>query len=259
VFCPRCRYNLRGLSVARCPECGLTFSAEEWAAGVLRENVASWLDRCDPWQPHEVLIRSLCELVHGALRPGWVVRKLDLRGPLWAAGLMLVCGAIWLYVLTIVLVGAATVLHTGASPAAALRWTGVVWGPRMVAVALLSGGLVYGLMAALGIPRVLRRGWREQLRLLGYWVPSAAAWAVVPVGVALLIAGDVVTVIWHPWPLLAGLPAVPVLLRGAERWSRGRLLWCGVLLAAFGWGCPALAKALLPGDLEVGMWVYLRG
>ena len=261
LHCPRCGYNLRGLDTPRCPECGLTFSAEEWAARVLREHVASWLDRCDPWQPHQVLIRSLYELTRGALRPGWVVRKLDLKGPVWAAGLMLICGAIWLYVLTVVLIGAATVLHTGASPAAALRWTGAVWGPRMVAVAFLSAGLVYGLIALLGIPRVLRRGWREHLRLLGYWLPSAAAWAVVPVGVALLAAGDLAIEFRWQWPMLTVLPAIGTFM-GTQKGQRrvgARIALYAVLFVAWIVGCPMLAEALLPGELEVGMWVYMRG
>jgi hypothetical protein len=256
VVCPRCRYNLRGLTVARCPECGLTFSAEEWAAGVLRENVRTWLDRCDPWQPHQVLIRSLYELVRGALRPGWVISKLDLGGPLWAAGLMLGCGAIWLYVLTVMLVGAATVVHTGASPAAALRWAGLVWGPRIVAVAFLSAAAVLGMLRLLRVPRALKLGWREQVRLVGYWVPSAAAWAVVPVATALLVAGNVAMEFWRPWPLGAGLPVVVGLVRELRRQRALRLGLCAVLLVAWAWGCPALARALLPGELEVGMWVY---
>jgi hypothetical protein len=224
--------------------------------------VATWLDRCDPWQPHQVLIRSLCELVRGALRPGRVVSKLDLTGPLWAAGLMLVCGTLWLYVLTVVLSAAATVVHTGASPAAALRWAGLIWGPRVVGVALISGGLVFAMIVLLGIPRALRPGWRQHVRLLGYWVPSAAAWAMVPVGVGLLAAGEVTMEFWRPWPLLAGLPALRVFMGRAERgaWRRSglRMVWCGALVVVWGLGCPALAKVLLPAGLEAGWWVYLR-
>jgi hypothetical protein len=34
-FCPRCDYNLRGLSEARCPECGERFTLEQlWSAWV---------------------------------------------------------------------------------------------------------------------------------------------------------------------------------------------------------------------------------
>ena len=125
VFCPRCRYNLRGLPGPRCPECGLTFPPEQWASGVLREHLPTWLDRCDPWQPHQVLVRSLFELFRGAWRPRWVLTKLDLNGPLTQAAAMLVCGTLWLYVIATVLIAAATMLHTGASPYASLKSAGL--------------------------------------------------------------------------------------------------------------------------------------
>ncbi len=63
VHCPLCRYSLRGLSEARCPECGYRFA---------------WAEVLDPdRQPHPYLfehhpeknVRSFCRTLAGGLRP----------------------------------------------------------------------------------------------------------------------------------------------------------------------------------------------
>ncbi len=225
----------------------------------MREHVPTWLDRCDPWQPHQVLIRSLYELLRGALHPGRLLRKLDLNGRVRRAVLMLACGMAWLGGLAAAGLAAATVVHTGASPAAALRYVVLSWVPAVVAVAFTSAVLVWAMIAVIGIPRVPRAGWRQHLRLLGYWVPASAAWALVPLILGLLAVPDVVFEVGGAWPLLSGVPAIGAFarrpVRGRSR-ARGRLLAGLGLVAAWALGCVALAKWWLPKSLEPPWWVY---
>ena len=264
VLCPRCRYNLRGLPTPRCPECGLTFTPEEWQTGVLREHIPTWLDRCDPWQPHQVLLRSLYELVHGALRPGWLLAKLDLDGPLLPAALMFIFGVFWLYVLMTALVAVAIYVHTGASPFAALLSAALSWSPAVLVVALMPAAGTYALVSLPQVLHVGRLSARQHLRLAAHWLPAAGAYVAVPLA-ALLATPDLVLGQSASWPGLMLTPLgivlcvvvarryrrAPRLRGGTRRLALGiALLLAGGMLA--GW----LASCLLPTSLDPPLWVY---
>ncbi len=257
LFCPRCRYNLRGLTTPRCPECGLTFPEEQWRTGLLREHIPTWLDQCDPWQPHQVLIRSLYELFRCGLRPGWVLTKLDLHGPLWPAGLMLVFGTLWLYFFCTLLVAFASVLHTDASPYAALKFAACTWSPRVLALALPISGLT-GVCATF-VPAVCwgRTRGRPMLRLVGHWLPSSCIWILVGLlmlwvtpalaapsaGIPVPLCGfpGLVAVVWN---LAAQARLRSFARRAAALWSFLTLM---IVLVAIH---TELAGAILPGTLE---------
>lgn len=263
VFCPRCRYNLRGLPEPRCPECGLTFTAEMWASGVLREHVPTWLDRCDPWQPHQVLIRSLYELFRGALRPRWVLTKLDLNGPLRPAMLMLVLGTVWLYVIITVFVAVATFIHTGASPYASLKSAGLCVAPRMLAAGLAPTALIFGLLIFPNCMHVRAPTRHDVARIAGYWMPSSVAYVLVPLGFAILVSPDFAFggIMSFVWPMLSGVPvALGIAVRSRNsllRIDRVRVLRRGLLVGPV-WlvvGC-GFAGRLVPDSLEPPLWIY---
>ena len=255
LFCPRCKYNLRGLTTPRCPECGLTFPDEQWQSGLLREHIPTWLDRCDPWQPHQVLIRSLYELFRCGLRPGWVLTRLDLHGPLWSAGLMLVFGTLWLYFICTLLIAGASVLHTNGSPYAALRFAAFTWTPRVLALILPVSGLTA--VCATFVPAVCwgRTRGRPMLRLVGYWVPTACApvLLLVPVLVAL---PPITPALFGTLVPVCGLPGLIAVLRsfgkgGRVPRSRGLAvaLWCYATWIVL-FAVAKLASQVVPGTLE---------
>jgi hypothetical protein len=130
LCCPRCRYDLRGQTVPRCPECGLTFDDEQWSTGLLREDRPTLLDRADPWQPHQLLLRSLADMLRIVLWPPRL-SKLDIHGPLWSAAVMLVLGLAWSTAIAAVGFAIAFYLRVDTSPAAAWRF-GIWAGPRVV-------------------------------------------------------------------------------------------------------------------------------
>jgi hypothetical protein len=267
ILCPRCRYNLRGLTSPRCPECGLAFSGEQWESGVLREHVPTWLDACDPWQPHQVLVRSLYELLRGALRPRWLVTKLDLNGPLVPAGLMLVVGGLWLYGIVLVLLAVAICLHTGASPAASLRFAAWYWSPRVLAVAaamsvLMLGGVIQPSVAALRHPT-----FRQYFRLAGYWIPCIGAHVVIPLAL-LLGVPELVLPVPQIIPVLSGLPALGAIIR--VMWRQRRLTKAApstmvqrmaLLVCLGGWVVLAwwLGRLIVPTSLEPPLGAYFCG
>jgi hypothetical protein len=259
LICPRCRYNLRGLTLPRCPECGLTFDDEQWRSGVLREHIPTWLDQCDPWQPHQVLVRSVYEVVHGALRPRWLLTKLDLNGPLLPAGLMLVFGTLWVYVLFTALVTVATILHTDASPYAALKSAALWWSPRVLANSVLVGVLTALWVVSPTNADMLKLTRRAAARLVAHWLPVAMAFVALPLGVALAVVPGLATAEGSVWPPLAlGLITARVL--GVRKRANIRAI---PAVAIVGLMCLFLVSRLqsgsgwaLPHTLDPPWWVY---
>lgn len=244
VFCPRCGYNLRGLTMPRCPECGLTFSGEQWGSGVLREHIPTWLDRCDPWQPHQVLIRSLYELLRGAVRPGWLATKLDLNGPLVPAGLMLVVGGLWLYGALVVLLAVAICLHSGASPAASVRFAAWCWSPRVLVMAVATSILTLGGAIKPSVMAMAHPTFRQYFRLLCYWIPCTGAHVVVPLGLLLGM----------PELVLPATEIIPVLTAFPALGANFRILWRQRSLAK---AAPDTAVQRVALAVGLGVWVVL--
>lgn len=259
VACPRCGYNLRGLTTARCPECGFAFTFDELRTGLLRENIPTWLDRCDPWQPHHVLVRSLYELVRGALRPRRLLTKLDLNGPLTPAWLMLICGTLWLWLLTAAIVAVGIVVHTGASPAAAVKAGILVWGPRIVLPSLtFAAGLTIVATAPVCLG-AFRPTIHQRFRLGAFLWPTLAAYGCIPAAAVLssvpefgLAAGY-----FYITPMvLVALVAVLGIRRTAfvptrSQWLVAILVFLAGMLSAF-----ALDAWLRSDTLEPPWWVY---
>ncbi len=262
LFCPRCRYNLRGLITPRCPECGLTFSQDQWQTGFLRENIPTWLDRCDPGQPHQVLLRSLYELIRDTLRPRRLVATLDLNGPLVPAALIFTFGIGWLYILTTVLIAVATYIHTSASPFASLKSAAFFWTPRILIVALGYATVLSLLLISRDLIRVARPTPRHYLRLVAYWIPMAATYVLVPFAVMVLAIPDF-TLDGPPlWLLPAFFVAVATVTsatrrRKPKRGARfGLALIALVICAALVHLGQRLIDALLPATLDPPWSIY---
>ncbi|MFH1746194.1 MAG: hypothetical protein ABIG44_04035 [Planctomycetota bacterium] len=259
VSCPRCGYNLRGLTTPRCPECAFEFTFEELRGGLLRENIPTWLDRCDPWQPHQVAIRSLYELLRGALRPRRLLTKLDVNGPMAPAWLMLICGTLWLWLLTAAIVAVGIVLHTGASPAVAMKSGILVWGPRIV---LPSLAFACGLTILATTPVSLgasRPTIHQRFRLGAFLWPTLTAYGCIPAAAVLSSVPELVLEVGLPQ--LTPIFLVALVLRLGKRrtaqapprsyWLALTLLILVCLLAG-----KALAAWLRPDSLEPPWWVY---
>jgi hypothetical protein len=259
LFCPRCKYDLRGLARPRCPECGLEFPAEAWAGGVLRDSVPTTLDRCDPWQPHQVLLRGLWELVRGALQPRRLVTTLDLDGPLLPAALMLTVGLLWVYCGATLLIATATFVHVGISPAAALRSAALFWSPRLLLLAVLLALATLGAVAHASVVHVERLTPRRILRLAAYWVPATTAAGAVPLAALLLLTPIVGWLL--PWlPAACVIPAMllSVIGQGTKRRRRsvrGVVVTVVCLLGWLGLGIVG-SQLLLPLSLDPRPWVY---
>ena len=259
VHCPRCTYNLRGLTTPRCPECGFEFSFEELEAGVLRENIPTWLDRCDLWQPHQVLSGSLYELIRGALRPRRLLAKLDVNGPLVPALLMLVCGTLWLWLLTSVIAAVAIVVHTGASPAVALTAGMLVWGLRTVAAGLILSFILVMPILTPGFMRVAKPTVLQRFRLGAYLWPTIASYGCIPVAISLCMVPEFRLAPQVVWILLLVLMwLLPArtdrlrrvsLLRAVDRSAVYAVAF--VLALMFAWW------VLWPDALDPPWWVYL--
>lgn len=259
--CPRCGYNLTGLPEPRCPECGQALDAAQLAAGCLRENIATRLDRCDPWQPHQVLLASLLELLHNAVRPGRVLRRMQLDGPWWSGGLMLVGGWMWTWLLSALGLGLAIALHAGVSPGAAAKAATMWWAPAVLwactPVSIACGAGV--VLAEWVVPsRSSRRG--RRLRVFCYWTPVVTLWGAVPTAMLALAAPEFLFGTLAIGSALATIDSYVAasLARSATPNAGGgmRTLWPHVAAAGF---ALVVSPTLLPPTLEPPLWVYLIG
>jgi hypothetical protein len=257
--CPRCGYDLRASQTPRCSECGLAFSDEMWASGVLRDNQPLWLDRVDPWQPLAVLGAAAYDVGRALLRPGWVLHKLDPAGPRHAGWLVVVGGLLWLWLLLIALLTLATLLHTPVSPAAALRAAALWWTPPLLLVGVVAGACVATIGLLPSSSRLTHLGPRGVVRLGGLWTLVSATAVTVPVAVGVLALPDMLLGHVALFALLAGVPASAALplhthpaLRANLR-QRTAAVW-----ATVGWllGSTWLAQTLLPATLTPPFWTY---
>ncbi|MGD8452024.1 MAG: hypothetical protein PVJ57_09425 [Phycisphaerae bacterium] len=258
VLCPRCRYCLRGLAEPRCPECGFQFTAEEYASGMLRENIPTWLDRADLWQPHQVLIRSLAVLAFGSVSATRLLKRLDVNGPLSAAILMAVVGTLWNCLAAAALLAVAVAVWTGASPAAAARCALYVWTPRFVGTILLSAA---GAMPLLTLPEVLhvaRPSWHQRLRAWLYMLPMLTAKGIRPSVVLLLLVPHFAVGVPFAWPAVPLIHALLLWRTFARTQVTNTAPTFGVLAIAL--VCTLAAMALagwsLPESLEPPWWIY---
>lgn len=262
VACPRCGYNLRGLTTPRCPECGFRFDFEQLQAGFLRENIPTWLDRCDLWQPHQALLRSLYELARGTLRPRRLLTKLDVNGPLAPAWLMLVFGTLWLWLLTAVIVAVGIVIHTGASPAAVVKAALLVWGPRTLLPSLVVSSVLTVPTTTPSLMRVAHPTVSQRLRLGAYLLPTIASYSCIPLALMLCVVPEFALgggsgwfmvlpyLVWWSvsrWRTSAPVEPDPLLIRTAATLGAQLL---GLALAAW------LALSLLPDSLDPPWWTY---
>lgn len=260
LLCPHCRYDLRGTTEPRCPECGTTFDERQWASGVLRDSLPAALDGCDLWQPHAVLAGSLRALLRGLARPRTVLTQTRITGTTAAAVLTLLGGLAWLYVLAVVLNAAAALLHEPVSPATALRAAAWEWVPRELLVAIVAGAFVFGLVARPDTLRIAKPAAGTYFRVACQWVPGAAGYVLLPYGVTLLAVPELAFGVPYVFPILAGVPALRA-WTGRDRSGRAEPTAQARVIAAWAavaWVVvtPWLAIRLLPGTLEPGAGVY---
>ena len=123
LHCPRCEYNLRMLTQARCPECGLVFDWQELIAAAERERECPIFEY--QWQRRPV--RSALYTVWLAVQPWWLWRTVKLEfepriGPLLVLAALAFVQA---FLLDALLAGAWTAYMLGGvtNPAAYLRYT----------------------------------------------------------------------------------------------------------------------------------------
>lgn len=260
VLCPRCRYDLRAITQPRCPECGLAFTWQAWQSGLIRVEVPSAMDRVDPWQPHAVLWAALVELSRCAVSPKRALSRISLDGPWHTTPLVLIVGALWVYVAVVAILACATGIHANVSPYVATRNALLVTAPRTTACSLVAAFLAFVLVATPArtcVASLSPRGW---LRLAAHWTPAVALYAAVPWAVAWLISPELGAGAPSFAPLLPLVALLPQLVRGP--WSRSGRLGVGRLQVALAclllWtvGVPLAGFKLLPDSLEPPLWVF---
>lgn len=255
--CPICGYDLRGFAEPRCPECGVPFDIRQLQAGTVRVERPTWFDSADPWQPHQLLVRSLVELVRGLFRPNRRLRHVAVRADPWNGVRMLVCAECWIAFFCALVLSAAMVMRTGTSPAAAVRTAAWVWTPALFAVrASLYLFLVWAAVDA-RLLRVADVPFRNRAAVAGYWMPIFGFWcSTLQVG---LIAAEPQFGLPMAWiaPGLAALSALVSLLRSAGPRLRSvaplAAVWC--ILA--GCAASAVSRLTLPDTLPPPLWVLV--
>lgn len=256
--CPRCGYDLRAAPAPRCSECGLTFPPEQWSTGVLREVRRTRIERADVWQPHQLLVAGLLDLLVAAFRPRVRWRTTDVRMPWSRVVLHLVVGVFWLWCLASVLTAEALRRQGAASPYACIIAAALDWAPRLVA---------FGVSVALGLLMLHvvapRRGSvgltsAQAARRVVVMAAGTALWVVVPMAAGLVVQPEFTLGMGWMWGTLALLPAVRAAgdRSSARGVSWGPSAWFPVVggLVAVG-GLLAGGVLLFPDTLRVPWWV----
>ena len=257
ISCPRCHYDLRAITQARCPECGLEFAWDAWRQGLIRDEVPSTIDRCDPWRPHALLAAAAVEMVRCALTPRRALARIALDGPPWGATLILIAGAAWVHVLVTAILAVATALHANVSPYAAILSATLRTAPPIVLCSLLAGVCSFVIAASPSTTRVARLTLRPGARLMAHWVLGSAAYAAVPTALGSLLGPgtglETLGVLGPLFPAVLVVTSAPGSVHA--RVSAGRIQ---LILASLGvWllGLPALLRTLAPASLTPPLWI----
>ncbi len=247
--CPRCGYNLHGAGAPRCPECGLAFDAADLAAGIARENRPLRLDRCDPWQPHQLLVAGVFDLLTAALRPRTILRRTALHGPRWSAPLLAALGLLAILLVHMACIALAAVVHAGVSPAAGLRHAWREWLLATLAVhgpAAIFAGVAWAFAArgAAGAARFRPGG----LRLGAAGAIFYCFWAILLLSAGVVLLPQMGAVSWNAFSNAAAALVSWWLTRSAlRRQNAGRRTLLGVLLLH----AAALGIAQFAAQLEI--------
>lgn len=158
----------------RCSECGLAFDAEAFAAGLLRENAPTRMDRCDLWQPHAAAWASVLTLTAAVGQPWRFARRVDVRGRVAPAVVFCVLALAWCWGLLSVAGAVGVWWQEDVSPALAVRIGGLDVGLRALAAVLCSAVAAYVAMPATWGLRVLNVTGRVRLRHAALVVPVVA-------------------------------------------------------------------------------------
>lgn len=226
---------------------------------MLRENIPTRLDRCDPWQPHQVLLGSIYELARGVLRPRRLLTKLDVDGPLVPAGLMLVVGTFWLWLLTSAAAAVAIILHVGASPAAAVKAALLLWGPGLLLLGYVGSVGLLPLATHPGSLRVAHPAVRQQVRFAAYFLPTVSAYCCVPAVIGLCCLPQLVLslpiglFLLTPliWMVAAGLWELPRNGLSPKRIATSGMIFMFSVLVLWRFGSWSL-----PDSLDPPWWIY---
>lgn len=255
--CPGCGYDLRGFAEPRCPECGARFDIRQLQAGTARAEQTTWLDRADVWQPHQLLIRSLYELIRGLFRPTSRLRHISVHTEPPNGALMLLCAEFWIILLCAAVFAVAIATRTGASPAAAVHAAFGVWTPVLLAVRL---SLYVFLMWVAADPRLLRVAdtpLRARMRVAGYWMPVIGFWCSAMQSVLIVAEPEFgLPMAWIAAAFAAGLALFSV-FRAAGPRLRGIAPFATALCLLAGCAASVASQWLFPDTLMPPIRIFI--
>lgn len=255
--CPACGYDLRGFADARCPECGSRFDIAQLRAGAARLNQTTWLDTADVWQPHQLFVRSLYELLAGAFQPNARLARVDVNGPAAAAVAMFLLGEFWISMLCAVPLAMGIALQTETSPTGAVRAAMIYWMPRLLFVRWTMYAFICWPAMDSRLLRVVGVTALGRFRVIAYWLPALGFWCSVPLAVFIAVTPDFALSLAWTAPILTGCLALFGIARVAGRRLRSIATFavaCGILsMCAGGFA----ASHLLPGSLMPPVWIFV--
>jgi hypothetical protein len=258
VPCPLCRYNLRGITSNRCPECGWEFDPERVAAGEARADVPNAVDKGDLRLPHVYLFAPLAVLAEYVRHPSRVVLRVELRGSLWRGLLACVGGLLWVAGGFVVLMACAISVHTRVSPFVAAKAAVLLWAPAMLSFVLAAA--LCGIDLSRQTMRQLNlRSRRFRMRIELHWIPVQTAWFAWVFAVIMLLNPEIRVLAITAGMLAAAIPYYTswwALLRSTIRTKaprrRSLLVVWGVapLLIA------AVVRIMYLPPLEPPLWLF---